>query len=72
VKQSLVEQRTKLAAAEIPQTVDPTLAQSLQQAVAESFVSGFRRVMLVAMVLALLSGLSAWLLIEGKPSNGEK
>ncbi|MDQ1729217.1 MAG: hypothetical protein QOD33_1342 [Pyrinomonadaceae bacterium] len=72
VKQSLVEQRTKLAAAEITQTVDPTLAQSLKQAVADSFVSGFRRVMLVAMILALLSSLSAWLLIEGKKVSGEQ
>jgi EmrB/QacA subfamily drug resistance transporter len=72
VTQSLTGERTKLAGAEIPQTVAPALAQSLRQAVADSFVAGFRRVMLVAMTLALLSSLSAWLLIEGKAVSSEQ
>lgn len=66
VKQTVDEQRTKLAGVEIPANVDPALRQSLKQAVAESFVAGYRRVMAVSMFLALLSALSAWLLIEGK------
>jgi EmrB/QacA subfamily drug resistance transporter len=66
VKQALDRQRTKLAAVEIPKDLDPALRQTLKQAVDESFVSGFRRVMVVSMLLALLSALSAWLLIEGK------
>lgn len=66
VKQILDSQRTRLAAVEIPQNVDPALRATLKQAVDESFVAGFRRVMGVAMILSLLSALSAWLLIEGK------
>jgi EmrB/QacA subfamily drug resistance transporter len=66
VTQALADQRAKLAAAEIPKNVDPALGQTLIQAIAESFVSGFRRVAAVAMVLALLSALSAWWLIEGR------
>ncbi|HEY8188118.1 MAG TPA: MFS transporter [Pyrinomonadaceae bacterium] len=66
VKQILDSQRTRLAAIEIPKDLDPALGQTLKQSVDESFVHGFRRVMGVAMVLALLSALSAWLLIEGK------
>jgi hypothetical protein len=38
----------------------------LRQAIDESFVSGFRKVMTVAMVLALLSALVAWLQISGR------
>jgi hypothetical protein len=66
VKEALANQRNRLAAAELPQALDPAQAQSLKQAIDESFVSGFRRVMAVAAVLALLSAVSAWLLIEGK------
>jgi EmrB/QacA subfamily drug resistance transporter len=69
VKQALVDQRSRLAAAEIPKNVDPALGQTLKQAVDEAFVYGFRRVTAVAMILALLSALSAWLLIEGKTKH---
>jgi EmrB/QacA subfamily drug resistance transporter len=66
IKQELDSQRTRLAAIEIPKDVDPTVATTLRQAIDESFVHGFRRVMAVSMILALLSALSAWLMIEGK------
>jgi EmrB/QacA subfamily drug resistance transporter len=69
VKQALDSQRTRLAAVELPKNVDPALAQTLSDAVDESFVSGFRRVMLVAMILAVISALSAWLLIEGRKAK---
>jgi EmrB/QacA subfamily drug resistance transporter len=66
VKQALDGQRTRLAAVELPTNIDPAVARSLRQAVDESFVAGFRRVVAVAAGLTLLSALSAWLLIEGK------
>jgi MFS family permease len=66
VKRSLDEQRTKLAGAELPENLDPSLKSAMKQAIDESFVAGFRRVMAVAVVLSLLSALSAWWLIEGK------
>ena len=69
VQQALESQRTKLAAVEIPKDIDPVLGWTLKQAVGESFVSGFRRVMAVAMTLSLLSALSAWLMIEGKSTK---
>jgi MFS family permease len=69
VKGALAGQRTRLAAAELPPDLDPAQAQSVRQAIDESFVAGFRRVMAVAAVLALLSAVSAWLLIEGKLSE---
>lgn len=66
VKQALVQQRMRLAAAEIPAAVDPTLGVNLKQAINESFVAGFRMVTMVCAALALLSALSAWWLIEGR------
>ena len=66
VKQAVDEQRTRLAGIEIPASVDSGGRQLLKNAVNESFVAGYRRVMLVSMVLALLSAMSAWLLIDGK------
>lgn len=72
VKQVLDNQRTKLAGAELPANFDPVVGRLLKQAVDESFVAGFRRVVAVAAGLALLSALSAWLLIEGKPVSSER
>ena len=66
VKQALDQERTRLAAAEVPASVEPAMAGMLKQAINESFVGGFRRVAMVCGALALLSSLSAWLLIEGK------
>ncbi len=66
VKQTLDEQRSRLAAAEVAANVDPAIAREVKQAIDESFVAGFRWVMAVAAVLALLSALSAWFLITGK------
>lgn len=59
-------QRNKLAGAEVPATLPAETQAQLKQAVNESFVAGFRTVMLIAAALALLSALSAWLMIEGK------
>jgi hypothetical protein len=66
VKQTLDQQRTKLAAAEIPASLDPGQRLMLKQAVNQSFVAGFRQVVMFCGGLALLSALSAWLLIGGK------
>jgi EmrB/QacA subfamily drug resistance transporter len=66
LKQSIDEQRSKLAAAELPKNVEPGLGQELKRAIDAAFVAGYRRVMAVSIVLALLSALSAWLLIDGK------
>jgi MFS family permease len=59
-------QRNKLAGAEIPANLNAETRAELKQAVAESFVYGFRLVMIIAASLAFLSALVSWLLIEGK------
>jgi len=66
VKHSLDDQRVKLAGAEIPENLSPTMRGTLRQTIDESFVAGFRRVMMITVALALLSSLSALLLIKGK------
>jgi len=70
VKQALDQQRTRLAAAEVPANVEPAVGIILKQSINESFVAGFRRVAMVSGALALLSALSAWWLIEGKKQLG--
>lgn len=69
VRQAIDQQRTRLAAAEIPTNLAEGLRKDLKQAVNESFVAGFRRVALVSAGLALLSSMSAWLMIGGKGSK---
>jgi hypothetical protein len=56
-------QRSKLAAIEVPSTASPEARASIESAVALAFVAGFRRVMLIAALLALASAASAWLMI---------
>jgi EmrB/QacA subfamily drug resistance transporter len=61
-------ERSKLAGAAMPPGVDAATAASVKRAVAESFVAGFRWVMLSSAGLAVLSALSAWLMIGGGPA----
>jgi EmrB/QacA subfamily drug resistance transporter len=57
-------QRQKLAAIALPPTVPALQRQAVKEAVAASFVSGFRRVMAISALLAACSALCAWLLIR--------
>jgi len=66
VQQLIDAQRTRLAGITIPTTVSDEAQAALKRASDESFVSAFRLVSLLGAALALLSALSAWLLIEGK------
>ena len=66
VLQAITIQRAKLGAMEIPQALDATTRAALQGAAAQSFVAGFRWVMLISAVLALASAAIAWLMITAK------
>ena len=55
VRLSIDEQRARLAGAELPSGIDARTRVALKQAIDESFVFGFRLVMLTAAGLALLS-----------------
>jgi EmrB/QacA subfamily drug resistance transporter len=65
-RQTLDNQRTRLAGADFEGDLAPATRAGLRRAISESFVSGFRLVMVIAALLALLSALSAWLLIQRK------
>jgi EmrB/QacA subfamily drug resistance transporter len=69
VRQQVVAQRLKLAGAEVPQQLDPATRAALIGAIDESFVAGYRVVMLIASGLALASAVSAGLLIAGRTAE---
>jgi EmrB/QacA subfamily drug resistance transporter len=63
---ALEAQTSRLATITAPDELQGETKQSVERAVEESFVSGFRVVILIAAALALVSALFAWLLIEGR------
>ncbi|HEY4281599.1 MAG TPA: MFS transporter [Chthoniobacterales bacterium] len=62
--QSLRSQRTRLAAAVLPNDHDLPAQQLMHRAVEESFISGFRIVMAIGAALALAGAITALLLIK--------
>src|SRR6266508_2556967 len=68
VSQSLQAQRSKLAAASLPEELDQTTQQVVREAIGESFVHAFRLIMAIGGALAVVSAIVAWLLI-GTPGD---
>ena len=68
-RRSLYEQRVKLAGLQLPTTVNATTQRQLEQAVADSFVSGYRLIMLVAAGLAMASAAATWMMIGSKETD---
>jgi EmrB/QacA subfamily drug resistance transporter len=66
--QSLQVQRSKLAAASLPDGLDQMTKQSIEHAIAESFVHAFRLIMAIGATLAVVSAMVAWALI-GTPER---
>jgi hypothetical protein len=64
VRQRLNDERLKMAAIEVPPGVDAGGRVMIERSIHESFVAGFRLVMLVASGLAVASAACAWLIIE--------
>ena len=63
---ALEAQENRLATIAIPDELTGETKQAVKRSIEESFVSGFRVVILIAALLALMSALFAWLLIEGR------
>lgn len=63
---AVLAQRQKMAGIVLPETLQAADAAALRRVIAEAFLAGFRWVMWLGGALALLSALSAWLLIGGK------
>ncbi|HSL01590.1 MAG TPA: MFS transporter [Rubrobacteraceae bacterium] len=70
-RQQLEQEKIKLGAAQVPEGMDPGLGATVERAIDEAFVTGYRLVMLVAAATALASAISAALLIEGKKGRVE-
>ncbi len=64
VRHSIEEQRTKLAAIEMPPGIAPGQAEGIRETIGRSYTAGFRSVMLLSSLLSLLSALWAWLIIR--------
>ena len=62
-------QRIKMAAADMPLELYGADVATLQLAVQESFVAGFKTVMVVAAVLAVIGAIVAGVMIEGKSTS---
>jgi EmrB/QacA subfamily drug resistance transporter len=72
IQQALILQQNKLVGIEIPAGLNTSTHAAVQQAISESFITGFRVVMLIASALAVCSSLSSLLLIEGKKHSSDK
>lgn len=64
LKHSLHDQRVKLAGLEVPATADSATHGKIKTAVADSFIFGFRVIMLISAALALASAVSSWVFIR--------
>ena len=64
VRQAIEAQKPKLAAIEVAPVMPARLIAPFRRAVTEAYVAGFRSVMIISAILALLSALCAWLLVE--------
>jgi EmrB/QacA subfamily drug resistance transporter len=62
-------QKTRLAAIELPPSLDARDAAAATNAVQHAFVAGFRWVMLISAALSLASAVVAWLTIGSAPSR---
>jgi len=71
IRQSLDQQRAKLAAADLPQNIPPAARAELREAIDYSFVAGFRAVMFAGALLAAGGAICArWLIkAEAKPKS---
>jgi len=63
VRQSIDAQRVRLADVKLPASVNAETREQVEGTVADSFISGFRLIVLISAGLAILGGLSSWLLI---------
>jgi|KBSSwiStaDraftv2_1062776.scaffolds.fasta_scaffold01477_2 EmrB/QacA subfamily drug resistance transporter len=67
IRRDIGAQRIKLAAIEVPSNIDITTRRAIERLIDESFIAGFRGVMLIASGLAFASAATAWFVIRDKP-----
>ena len=66
VRQALDAERVKLAGATLPEEIAPPLRAAIRRAINDSFVEGFRYIMLIGAGLSVAGAITSLLLIEGK------
>jgi hypothetical protein len=66
IRQQLVQEQKKLAAASLPASLPGDLRRAVKAAIDSAFVDAFRLVMLLAAGLAVGGALCAWWLIDGR------
>jgi hypothetical protein len=70
---ALEEEKVNLGGAAVPQGVEGEQAVAIEEAVAESFVAGFRLDMLTSAGLSITSAIAAAILMQGKgPVDGSQ
>ena len=69
VRRAVDAQRVRLAGTELPSSLDEETRAVLRRAIEESFVFGFRQVMLTAVGLSLASAFVAFTLIENNDEH---
>jgi predicted MFS family arabinose efflux permease len=69
IRHQIDDQRVRLAATELPESLDEGTRNGLKATIDESFVFGFRMVMFCAIGLALASALAAFMMIQGNASS---
>ena len=60
IRSTLEQNANKLAALEVPTNTEPALKNSIENAIKASYLDGYRQMMLLAALLALLSGVVGW------------
>lgn len=70
-QQAIVDQRTNLAASQVPESLPSALQAEAREAVDSAFVAGFRVISLLHVALALVAALLGWLTIAPKAENAE-
>ena len=71
-RKALDAERVKLAAARVPAGIGAGERATLERAIAEAFVSGYRLVMLISAGLALLGAASAFLILQRRAPAVER
>lgn len=72
IHQAIQAQSSKLAGIELPQTLSEQTRTLLKGAIDQSFVTGFRVIMLTCAGLALASAVAAGILVEGKHASSSE
>jgi EmrB/QacA subfamily drug resistance transporter len=70
-RQTIYQQRNQLAQVQLPSALSNQQKTEARRAIDDSFVAGFRSVVLLSALLAVLSALVAWMMLDRSPKAAE-